>query len=391
MEQKQLDEIDESYFGEEFIDEEIRIEPVKPKKKKITKKRVSKISKSGVEFEMEGIKDIEVEELKLGKPKVEILEDENFSIRESSKIKRDSFLNKEVFRDEKVNPWEEKMVNSAGLKSAKVKKVETSPAVDPWDEEEESSSSSGFFKETSTWKAITGIILVLLVFSVFTQGFNFAEISSGPKEEIQLLEAEEIVLDYVNNNLLQSPFFAEVVDKSDAGSLFKISLSVGGQLFDSYVTKDGKLFFPQGFDTTMELPKLVDEIVLPEEVVAEEHVAEEHIAEEPAEVAVEEPVVKESVEIVVAEPVGKVTTVAVKAKKWLFTPHEIAVKKGDRVVLTIVPEGLDFTFAIPALGVEQEISGTTKVEFTATSSGSFDFTCSSCESYRGMTGILVVE
>lgn len=381
MEQKQLDEIDESYFGEEFIDEEIKIESVKPKKKKITKKKASKSSRSGFEFEMEGIKDIEVGELKLGEPKVEILEDENFPIRESSKIKRDSFLNKEVFKDEKVDPWEEKTANSAGLKSAKAKKVETSPAVDPWDEEE-SDLSSGFFKETSTWKAITGIILVLLVFSIFTQGFNFAETNSGSKEEIQLLEAEEIVLDYVNNNLLQSPFFAEVVDKSDAGSLFKISLSVGGQLFDSYVTKDGKLFFPQGFDTTIELPKLVDEvdeIVLPEEVVAEGHVAEE-----PVEVVVKEPVVAE-------EPAGKVTAVAVKAKKWLFTPHEVAVKKGDQVVLTIVPEGLDFTFAIPALGVEQEISGTTKVEFTATSSGSFDFTCSSCESYRGMTGILIVE
>ena len=61
------------------------------------------------------------------------------------------------------------------------------------------------------------------------------------------------------------------------------------------------------------------------------------------------------------------------------------------MVVTVVPSGLDFTFAVPALGVEQKVAGTTEVEFVADKAGTFDFTCGSCEDWRGMKGTLVVE
>ena len=47
--------------------------------------------------------------------------------------------------------------------------------------------------------------------------------------------------------------------------------------------------------------------------------------------------------------------------------------------------------SIQELGVEQEISGRTTVEFDARKTGSFEFSCSSCEDWRGMVGTLVVE
>ena len=83
--------------------------------------------------------------------------------------------------------------------------------------------------------------------------------------------------------------------------------------------------------------------------------------------------------------------VTLSAKKWIFKPSEITVKRGSKVQLTIVPSDLEFTFAVPGLGVEQKVSGETKVDFTAENTGSFEFTCGSCEEWRGMKGTLVVE
>ena len=56
-----------------------------------------------------------------------------------------------------------------------------------------------------------------------------------------------------------------------------------------------------------------------------------------------------------------------------------------------MPSGLDFTFSITDLGVEEEVKGTTSVTFIADKSGSFDFSCGSCEDWRGMVGSLTVN
>ena len=79
------------------------------------------------------------------------------------------------------------------------------------------------------------------------------------------------------------------------------------------------------------------------------------------------------------------------AKKWFFSPAKLTVDKGDKIILTVLPNNLDFTFVIPDLNVEKEIKGKTTIEFTASHSGSFDYSCSTCEDYRGMVGTLVVQ
>ncbi|MEK6809783.1 MAG: cupredoxin domain-containing protein, partial [Nanoarchaeota archaeon] len=85
------------------------------------------------------------------------------------------------------------------------------------------------------------------------------------------------------------------------------------------------------------------------------------------------------------------TKLTLNAKKWVFQPNVLRVKKGSKVALTVVPSGLDFTFAVPSLGVEKKVVGTTEVVFTADKAGTYDFTCGSCEDWRGMRGNLVVE
>ena len=88
---------------------------------------------------------------------------------------------------------------------------------------------------------------------------------------------------------------------------------------------------------------------------------------------------------------GEEVSLEVSAKKWLFTPKMLTVNEGDVVSLTIQPEGLDFEFAIPELGIEETVSGATTVTFTAETAGEYEFTCSSCEDWRGMSGTLTVQ
>jgi plastocyanin len=398
VEQKQLDEIDESYFGEEFIDEDVKDEKmknqdskkeVKPRKKAASKKTAKKVEK------MDGKEEVK---------KKEVLKDS----KEEIKVQPVSVESGKTEPEVTITPAKEESSFSAK---------------DPWDDDENGES---MFKEVSTWKAITGIAIILLAFSVFTNGFNFDEgatTAAVVEGGLTLQEAEQKAITYVNENLLQPPFFAELESSQETEGLYKVTLSVAGQSVDSFMTKNGNLFFPQGFDTNVDVlgtdstfeesvveEELINkEIVEIEEVLAKnsdeknktvDEVVLEEVNTEGAEEVVDEIVKedegvqkKEVVEPVVVPPVasGKTVTLSLSAKKWLFNPQTLTVSKGDTVRLNVVPEGLSFTFGVADLGVSQEVSGSTTVEFIASKSGNFEFSCSSCESWRGMVGTLVVK
>ncbi|MGA2418213.1 MAG: hypothetical protein ABSF55_03175 [Candidatus Staskawiczbacteria bacterium] len=54
-------------------------------------------------------------------------------------------------------------------------------------------------------------------------------------------------VDYINNNQLSSTP-ATLVKVSEASGLVKVTIKIGTSTFDSYVSKDGKLLFPQAFN-----------------------------------------------------------------------------------------------------------------------------------------------
>ena len=140
------------------------------------------------------------------------------------------------------------------------------------------------------------------------------------------------------------------------------------------------------------------EVVAVDAVVADaedKNTADTKEVEEPTE---EVPAEEAPTEEAKVKPTGSTAAVTVSSKKWSFTPNVVTVNEGDAVTFTIKPDTSNptftlssFTFAIPGLGVEKEVSGTTTVEFTASKKGNFEFTCSSCEEWRGMTGTLVVK
>jgi plastocyanin len=351
MEQKQLDEED-SYFGEEFIDDDLLDEqPIKEA------------------------------------PKVEIIE-EAPAVEGPLKEKKAS-SKKKVTKKAKI---EEEITITPVSEDLGTDPI--AEKLDPWADDEE--DNTGLFKEVSTWKALTGIAVILLVLSLFTQGFDFTGAAVANTENagasISMVEAEQRALQFVNNNLLQPPFLAELQTSKEMGSLYMVTLNVAGQDVDSYVTKDGELFFPQGFDVSGAIPFAGGAEVaaeMPSEEVVVEEVALEEAAEMPAEEAVvEEVVVEEPVpEPAASEPVQ----LSVSARRWLFEPDTLSVTPGSEVILTLNPEGLNFMFSIPDLGVAKEVSGPTTVQFTAPETGSFEFMCADCEDFRGMTGMLVVE
>ena len=408
MEQKQLDELDESYFGEEFIedDEDIKIEKVGAKSAKKSAKKTKTAKKSA---KKEAVKENVVIE------PIEIIEEKKIDLEDSPKIAEES--------KEELS----KMESS----------IEAAETVDPWALDDE--NESGLFKEVSTWKAITGIAVILLILSLFTQGFNFSPTAENQITSMTILEAESKTLDFVNENLLQPPFVATIESSEELPGVFRVTLSLAGQQVDSFITKDGKFFFPQGFDTTLLSMEGTDGITTAAtvdidttdsleaedtndkslEIVVEDEVSSEvedsldsakSTEDSPAENLDETtPVTDDTSSDVPSEtptevkipPVAVSTSnLAVSYKKWNFAPQKLSVAKGSHVVLTFTPDESNPSFAlasfkllIPQLALEKEISGVTKVEFDATESGDLDLTCASCSSTQAlaMIGKIAVE
>ncbi len=355
MEQKQLDDMEDSFFGDELVEDDV------PAKKAVED-------------------DVTIEEAK----KVPDIEEPKKAKKKSTKAKSAKESSKAKEETVSISPAKEE------------------PHIDPWAEE---GPDDSIFTEVSTWKAITGITIVLLILSVFSQGFQFSEEEHVPTTgELSLQEASQHVLNYVNTNLLQPPFVAQVDSSAETAGLYKVTLDVAGQMVDSYTTKDGKLFFPQGIDTTLDTttPVELDTPEVPAEPVDVPEVSLDDVpeVEQPAEpVDIPEEVPAEPVEEVVdvpevpvePEPVVEPVTVNLAAKRWLFSPNSVTVTQGSPVTFVVTSSELDFTFAISDLGVEQEVSGEASVTFTPETAGTYEFSCGSCEAWRGMTGTLVVE
>jgi len=97
------------------------------------------------------------------------------------------------------------------------------------------------FKKMDAWKISAVVLAVLLLMSVFTSGFRF-------QKELSSQEASIKALEFINQNLLQGQATAQVKSISENSGLYAIKLDVMGQEYNSYVSKDGNLFFPQAVD-----------------------------------------------------------------------------------------------------------------------------------------------
>ena len=103
-------------------------------------------------------------------------------------------------------------------------------------------------------KKLLSIVLIFLVILIL--GFF---VYLGSKSETGLIESDkttgvilskeeikDVAMDFINNSMLQGQPLASVVDVTEERGIYKLSLLVSGSPFDSYITKDGKLFFVEG-------------------------------------------------------------------------------------------------------------------------------------------------
>jgi len=88
-------------------------------------------------------------------------------------------------------------------------------------------------------------------------------------------------------------------------------------------------------------------------------------------------------------------TIQISAKRFEYTPSEIHLKVGEPVVLEFKTEDKKHGFKVPALGLVAVIKQgeVTRVPFTPTKTGRFEFHCSVfCGSgHESMTGAIIVE
>jgi len=100
------------------------------------------------------------------------------------------------------------------------------------------------------------ILILVAGISIFGTYFYLTRIKTPQEKFLSSQEAAQNAINYINENLLQKGVTASLVDVVEENGLYKIRLKVGEKEFISYVTKDGKILFPEeGIDLEKKIAK----------------------------------------------------------------------------------------------------------------------------------------
>jgi len=104
-------------------------------------------------------------------------------------------------------------------------------------------------RRISIWVISTIVIALLLIISIFTHGFGISGITGAATKDVG-----ETVKTYIEENLVEPGTEVEVKNVEKENGLYKLTINIQGQEFDSYVSEDGKLLFPSVVDMSKEIP-----------------------------------------------------------------------------------------------------------------------------------------
>jgi len=76
---------------------------------------------------------------------------------------------------------------------------------------------------------------------------------TAPETALSSQEVGEKAVDFINENLLPEGTTAILIKTTEENGVYKIHLTIDEEEYDSFITKDGKLLFPQGF--SLEVPQ----------------------------------------------------------------------------------------------------------------------------------------
>lgn len=105
-------------------------------------------------------------------------------------------------------------------------------------------------KKTNFWQIVSAILGVLLILSIFTSGFGL----NKNRRNLSADEASNKALEFINTYVISEGQKATLNGVEEDNQLYKVKISLQGQEFDSYITKDGKLLFPSAIDMDQEIP-----------------------------------------------------------------------------------------------------------------------------------------
>lgn len=125
------------------------------------------------------------------------------------------------------------------------RKTETEPKIEKVQAVEKAPAKTSASK-FPVWPVVSVILIIVIAASILTHGFSFTGFSSSGKQ-ITPAQAEERAVAFVNE-LLDGQATATASNVTEANGLYKINLVVGTQEYDSYITKDGSVLFPSGYD-----------------------------------------------------------------------------------------------------------------------------------------------
>ena len=96
----------------------------------------------------------------------------------------------------------------------------------------------------------TFAVLAVFAASLFLSTQNGGGITGAFSAAIPAQQAAQKTLTYINNNLLGGQSTATLVNVTEKSGLYLVTFKVDTQMYSTYVSKDGKLIFPQSLDMT---------------------------------------------------------------------------------------------------------------------------------------------
>ncbi len=127
------------------------------------------------------------------------------------------------------------------------------------------------FKKTELWQIISGVLAVLLVFSIFYPLYSKKD---GTASQAYTALSQEDVKNrlsaFINENLVAPGTKAEVTSKGEENGIYKFEISVQGQKIISYSTKNGEVFFPQAMNVEEIKKQMQEKNSLEQKAQAEE-------------------------------------------------------------------------------------------------------------------------
>lgn len=102
------------------------------------------------------------------------------------------------------------------------------------------------------------ILLFLAVLGIFITGVLIID-SMDIKISTSTKDTAEKSIKYLNESILQEGQTATLLSFTEESGLIKIKIKIDDKEYDSYITKDGKLFFPEALNMASQEDKIIAE------------------------------------------------------------------------------------------------------------------------------------